>query len=138
MEERLGELTVLRAAGACSFLGLAEAAPQTGSAPTLSRMVHPSQVYRLRSSLKKSAPKERDNLAHGVSRGFEAPSLSPFPSPARAGEGCRRRGEGVRTQGSRPGLRYSAASRLWNGTPGTRDFINELRLEDSRVLHRIG
>src|SRR5262249_34418308 len=29
------------------------------------------------------------------------------------------RGEGLRTQGSRPGLRYSAASRLSNRTPGS-------------------
>jgi hypothetical protein len=38
----------------------------------------------------------------------EAPSLSPYPSPARAGEGCRRRGEGHPSQGLRPGLRYFA------------------------------
>ena len=31
-------------------------------------------------------------------------SLTPVPSLARAGEGCRRRGEGRPTQGSRPGL----------------------------------
>src|SRR6516164_2182149 len=71
-----------------------------------------------RSSQQKSAPKERHNVAHGVKPWVGAPSLSPFPSPARAGEGCRRRGEGLRTQGSRPGLRYSAASRLSNRTPG--------------------
>jgi hypothetical protein len=78
-------------------------------------------VSRLRSSLKNSAPKERHNLAHGASRGLKAHSLSPFPSPARpavqslqaAGRrerGVRRgdRGEGLRTQGSRPGLRSSA------------------------------
>jgi Protein of unknown function (DUF2950) len=63
---------------------------------------------RLRGSLRNSAPKKRHNLAHGASRGLKAPSLSPFPSPARAGEGCRKRGEGFRTQGSRPGLRYCA------------------------------
>src|SRR5262249_8897444 len=47
----------------------------------------------------KSAPKERHNVAHGVKPWVGAPSLAPFPSPARAGEGCRRRGEGLRTQG---------------------------------------
>jgi len=39
------------------------------------------------------------HVAHGVSRGFVKPSLSPVPSPAEAGEGCRRRGEGRSTQG---------------------------------------
>jgi hypothetical protein len=87
-------------------------------------------VSRNRSSRHKSAPKERHNLAHGVSRGCEALSLSPFPSPARAGEGCRRRGEGLRTQGWRPGLRYSAASRLSKGTLEGGNFISELRLQD--------
>jgi hypothetical protein len=32
------------------------------------------------------------------------PSLTPFPSPARAGEGCRRRGVGRLSHGLRPGL----------------------------------
>jgi hypothetical protein len=35
-------------------------------------------------------------------------SLTSVPSPARAGEGCRRRGEGHPTQGLRPGLLYVA------------------------------
>jgi hypothetical protein len=73
-----------------------------------------------RSSRHNSAPKERHNLAHSVKPWVEAPSLSPFPSPARAGEGCRRRGEGLGTQGSRPGLSYCAASRLPNGTSEAR------------------
>jgi hypothetical protein len=35
------------------------------------------------------APEERHNLAHGVGAvGCKATSLSPFPSPARAGEGA--------------------------------------------------
>src|SRR5215471_10123102 len=36
-----------------------------------------------RSSQQKSAPKERHNVAHGVKPWVGAPSLSPFPSPAR-------------------------------------------------------
>jgi protein ImuB len=36
------------------------------------------------------------------------PSLTPIPSPARAGEGCRKQGEGSVTQGLRPGLNSSA------------------------------
>ena len=36
------------------------------------------------------------------------PSLTPVPSPARAGEGCRRQGEGSVPQGLRPGLKSSA------------------------------
>src|SRR5499425_1614501 len=91
-----------------------------------------------RSSQHKSAPKERHNVAHGVKPWVGAPSLSPFPSPARAGEGCRRRGEGLRTQGSRPGLRYSAASRLSNRTPGSLGFMNELRLQDTRLISSPG
>ena len=69
-------------------------------------------VSRVRGSLKNSAPKERHNLAHGASRGLKAPSLSPFPSPARAGEGKARRnqGEGFRTRGWRAGLRSCAPS----------------------------
>ena len=31
-------------------------------------------------------------------------AYAPVPSPARAGEGCRRRGEGPFPQGLRPGL----------------------------------
>ena len=57
----------------------------------------------------------------------------PVPSPDRAREGCPAdagRGEGLRTQGSRPGLRYTAASRLSSGTLGARRFINEFPLHD--------
>jgi hypothetical protein len=36
------------------------------------------------------------------------PSLTPVPSPARAGEGCRRRSEGSLPQGWCPGLRSCA------------------------------
>jgi len=50
----------------------------------------------------------RKQIAHGVSRGFVGHSLTPVPSPARAGEGCRRRGEVRPTQGLRPGLLYDA------------------------------
>jgi len=49
----------------------------------------------------------RNNVAHGLSRRWEEPSLTPVPSPARAGEGYRRRDEGLETQGLRPGLSYS-------------------------------
>jgi hypothetical protein len=83
-----------------------------------------------RSSQHKSAPKERHNVAHGQAVGWGTLPL-PLPSPARAGEGCRRWGEGLRTQGSHPGLRYSAASRLSNRTLEAREFINELRLQDT-------
>ncbi len=37
------------------------------------------------------AAKRRQTVAHGASRGLARPPLSPYPSPARAGEGCRRR-----------------------------------------------
>jgi len=60
-------------------------------------------VSQLRGSLKNSARcGGRHNLAHGASRGVKVPSSnSPFPSPARAGEGKarRRQGESFRTQG---------------------------------------
>jgi hypothetical protein len=74
-----------------------------------------------RSSQHNSAPKERHNIAHGEKPWVEAPSPSPFPSPARAGEGCRRPGERLGTQ--------ATASRLPNGTPEAREFINELQLQ---------
>ena len=50
----------------------------------------------------------RKNVAHGASRGCAGPSLTPFPSPALAGEGCRRRGEGSNPHGLRHGLRSCA------------------------------
>ncbi len=110
-----------------------------------------SLACRLRSSLKNSAPKERHNLAHGASRGSKAPSLSPVPSPARAGEGCpsaERDGvRGLRTQGwdkkslsfaklpppqlapPRPGLRYSAP----NGARTQSGFHSETLSTNLRV-----
>jgi len=110
-------------------------------------------VSSIRSS-HNSAPKGRDNLAHGVRtcekfrshglprirtdqnkqlicadpcssvglvqflHGFSSRGLSEPPSPAGAGE--RRRGgeRAFESQGCRPGLRSSAASRLSNGTAG--------------------
>jgi hypothetical protein len=49
------------------------------------------------------------------------PSLSPVPSPARAGEGCRRRGEG-----SFAALGYDLTPLLglWNGHPKGEDFVS--------------
>jgi len=73
----------------------------------------------------------RNNVAHGVSRGLACPSFTPAPSPARAGEGCRRRGEGPFPQGSRPGLRSFAPLGLARiAEPG--DLPNELQLHDTR------
>src|SRR6516162_294336 len=92
-----------------------------------------NQVYRCEGADAVMESKERHNVAHGVKPWVGAPSLSPFPSPARAGEGCRRRGEGLRTQGSRPGLRYSAASRLSNEPLEVWGFMNELRLQDTSI-----
>ena len=72
-------------------------------------------------------------FSHLRSRGMTTLSPSLCPSPDRAREGCPAdagRGEGLRTQGSRPGLRYTAASRLSSGTLGARRFINEFPLHD--------
>src|SRR6516164_11277206 len=71
-----------------------------------------NQVYRCEGADAVMESKERHNVAHGVKPWVGAPCLCPF----------RRRGEGLRTQGSRPGLRYSAASRLSNRTPGSLEF----------------
>jgi hypothetical protein len=111
-----------------------------------------------RRSQHKSAPKERHNVAHGVKRWVGAPLPLPLPlsrspcGPERsthwtsstgppgggpAGEGCRTRREGLRAQGSRPGLRYCAASRLSNRTRGSLGFMNELRLQDTRFPRSI-
>ena len=60
------------------------------------------ETARVGSSLKNSAPKERHNIAQGGAVGKEEPTLTPVPSPARAGEGCRRRGEGSLPPGHAP------------------------------------
>jgi hypothetical protein len=52
----------------------------------------------------------RNHVAHGASRGLGRLPSPPVPSPARAGEGCRRRGEGRRSHGWRRGLHDSARS----------------------------
>ncbi|SPE25985.1 hypothetical protein SBA2_270095 [Acidobacteriia bacterium SbA2] len=69
----------------------------------------------------------RQRVAHGASRGSRDAALTPVPSPAggrgvpKAGEGCRRRGEGRLTQGLRPGLLYAAPDgALENGCAGER------------------
>jgi hypothetical protein len=49
-----------------------------------------------------SPQRGRNNLAHGGSRRPGNPSLTPIPSPAPAGEGCRRRGEGLRPRANTP------------------------------------
>ena len=49
----------------------------------------------------------RQPVAHGASRGSRS-HPRPRPLSRRAGEGCRRRGEGPSTQGLRPGLLYAA------------------------------
>lgn len=54
---------------------------------------------------------QRDNIRilHGfLAVGSAATLPLPFPSPARVGEGRRRPGEGISTEGFRPGLRYAA------------------------------
>src|SRR5215831_1286775 len=100
-----------------------------------------------RSSQHKSAPKERHNLAHGVKPWVGAPSLSPFPSPARPAAqsavpvglraqvlraaGRRERGAegGVRatlSPGLRPGLRYFAPSGLRPLHFRAPDLVDEL------------
>jgi hypothetical protein len=68
----------------------------------------------------------RKLVAHGVSRGFVRLSLTPVPSPARAGEGCRRQGEGRPTQGSRPGLLYAAPDGAAEAWPNRHDLYREL------------
>jgi len=73
----------------------------------------------------------RKRVAHGVSRGFVRPSLTPVPSPARAGEGCRRRGEGLQTQGSRPGLLYGAPDGAADAWPNRLDLYCELLGHDT-------
>jgi len=100
-----------------------------------------------RSSQHKSAPKERHNVAHGVKPWVGAPSLSPFPSPARPAAqsavpvglraqvlraaGRRERGAegGVRatlSPGLRPGLRYFAPSGLRPLHFRAPDLVDEL------------
>ena len=64
----------------------------------------------------------RQRVARGVSRGLARPSLTPFPSPARAGEGCRRQGAGCPTQGSRPGLHDGAPGGAGVASPNRLDF----------------
>ena len=74
----------------------------------------------------------RKRVAHGVSRGFVRPSLTPVPSPARAGEGCRRRGEGLQTQGSRPGLLYGAPDGAADAWPNRLDLYCESLGQDAK------
>jgi len=64
------------------------------------------------------------------------PSLTPIPSPARAGEGCRRRGEGPPSQGLRPGLQSSAPDGAGKRIPRRADFMNELTLHAAARIER--
>jgi len=66
-----------------------------------------------------------------VSRGFVRPSLTPVPSPARAGEGCRRRGEGRQTQSSLPGLLYGAPDGATDAWPNRVDLYCESLGQDT-------
>ena len=78
----------------------------------------------------------RESVAHGASLGSGRTSLTPVPSPARAGEGCRRQGEGRFSQGWRPGLLSSApnGAGCMHGQP--HDLFNELLIHDtSEGLH---
>ena len=58
-------------------------------------------------------------------------AYAPFPSPACAGEGCRRRGVGRPSQGLRPGLQSSAPDGAEKRIPSRADFMNELTLHDT-------
>jgi hypothetical protein len=62
-------------------------------------------------------------------------SLTPVPSFAGAGEGCRRRGEGRPSQGSRPGLQYSAPDGAGKRIRRLADFMNESTLHDTSYSH---
>ena len=59
------------------------------------------------------------------------PSLNPVPSPARAGEGRRKRGVGRLSQGLRPGLQSSAPDGAGERIPRLADLIDELALHDT-------
>jgi len=72
----------------------------------------------------------RKRVAHGVSRGIVRPSLTHVPSPARAGEGCRRRGEGRPTQGLCPGLLSGAPDGAADAWPYRLDLYRELLRHD--------
>src|SRR5215831_5742953 len=74
------------------------------------------------------APEERHNLAHGVEPWVERPPPSPLPLSRPCGIGGRRRGEGLRTQGWRPGLRYSAPNGATTRSSWTRTSATNLRL----------
>ena len=68
------------------------------------------------------------------SRGLTERSLSPFPSPARAGEGCRR-GVTPWNLGLRPGLRYCAPNgAMARSRPGSATYSRNLRLGTSALL----
>ena len=82
----------------------------------------------------KIAPKERYNLAHGVSRGFRGTLPLPFPSPARAGEGCRRQGEERSNPGLTPWAKiFRPLGAFERQALASSDFINELTLQDTRL-----
>ena len=67
----------------------------------------------------------RKRVAHGVSRGYANP-----PSPARAGEGCRRRGE-TSSPGLALGYDLTPLPGLWDGYPKREDFVRLLLTQDT-------
>jgi len=64
----------------------------------------------------------RQHVAHGVSRGVRGARV---PSPAWAGEGCRRQGEGRLPQGLRPGVHASAPGGAAETPPDHFDLYHE-------------
>ena len=78
-----------------------------------------------------SPQSERQIVAHGVSRGSVAATLTPVPSPAPAGEGCRRRGEGRDPRAYALGYDISPL-RGWASPPERRnDLFHGLRRRGS-------
>jgi len=91
----------------CGFLVNPLEKPQTSNSTKSALTVATSYQLRNGSLQRQQAPEERQNLAHGASRGFDA--HSPHPNPLPAGEGePRSGGGGLRSQGLRPGLKSSA------------------------------
>src|SRR6516165_11306859 len=92
-----------------------------------------------RSSQQKSAPKERHNVAHGVKPWVGAPSLSPFPSPARAGEGCRRRSGGYSLPRAAPWANiFRPFGATLSALPAQPDLVNELETQDTSMPPKKG
>ena len=78
------------------------------------------------------APQERHNVAHGASRGPRHLPSSPFPSPARAGEGCRRRGGGYSLLRAAPWANiFRPFGATLNALPAQPDLVNEFVTQDT-------